>query len=162
MYIRRSGRVVLLNELNQIFLFKMQDQTFADRQHPNGKAVWFTVGGGIEEGETFEDAAKRELWEETGLENVAWGQLVWIREVDLLVKNEPTRFIEYYYTARTKELEIHPAKFTYEEEQGYLTHHWWSLDELRESKELIYPTNLDKLLLPIVNGELHQKPIHIK
>lgn len=33
---------------------------------------WQCVTGGVEEGETIEAAAKRELFEETGLEPVAW------------------------------------------------------------------------------------------
>ncbi|WP_089967525.1 hypothetical protein [Lihuaxuella thermophila] len=80
--------------------------------------------------------------EETGITEVDWGPVVWIREVDLLMNGEPARFIEHYFVARMKGTEIDLTHFTAEEKQAYIAHHWWSLDELRETKEMIFPKNL--------------------
>lgn len=35
------------------------------------ESFWFTIGGGIEPGESEPQAAKRELWEETGIDRPA-------------------------------------------------------------------------------------------
>lgn len=47
-----------MNKQNQIFLFRYDFDFFAER-----KAIWITPGGGLDEGESFEDALKRELFE---------------------------------------------------------------------------------------------------
>jgi hypothetical protein len=93
---------------------------------------------------------------------VEWGPVVWIREVDHLINGEPTRFIERYFVARTKKADIKIDHFTDEENQGYLSHYWWSLGELETSNELIFPRRLAELLRPILKGEFQESPISIE
>src|SRR5574344_2462910 len=52
-----SGCVLILNEKNQILLQKRRDNGY-----------WGYPGGSMELGESFEECAKREVFEETGLE----------------------------------------------------------------------------------------------
>ncbi|SEN08983.1 hypothetical protein [Lihuaxuella thermophila] len=59
MNIRKTTRILLLNEFNHLLLFKMIDQTCVSTENPNGKAVWFTVGGGVEKGETYIFASEK-------------------------------------------------------------------------------------------------------
>lgn len=59
--IRHTGRVIPLDEHDRALLMhgiepRRPDQPF-----------WFTIGGGVEEGETERQAAARELFEETGI-----------------------------------------------------------------------------------------------
>jgi ADP-ribose pyrophosphatase YjhB (NUDIX family) len=71
---------VIFDEQKRIFLVKLTYQRF----HP-----WGLPGGGLEYGETAEDAVIREVWEETGL-NV---------EIEKLLLNKtfaPDKFAMYY------------------------------------------------------------------
>jgi len=60
---RQAARVVLLDPAGSVLLLQANDP--ADAQKP---AWWEIPGGGIDHGESSAEAARRELWEETGLE----------------------------------------------------------------------------------------------
>src|SRR5215469_17862934 len=66
---RRAARVVLLDPRNRVLLMRYDDGP------PNG-SHWATPGGGLEPGETYEQAALRELAEETG-----WTDIVLLGEI---------------------------------------------------------------------------------
>ncbi|MEY3129628.1 MAG: hypothetical protein RL405_948, partial [Actinomycetota bacterium] len=59
---RETARVLLLDAQNRVFL--LQTHFDPEVQLP---PRWITPGGGIDHGETPRQAAKRELFEETGL-----------------------------------------------------------------------------------------------
>ena len=59
---RRAARVIILDAAGRALLVRGHD---ADQP---SRSWWFTVGGGIDAGETPEQAAARELFEETGLQ----------------------------------------------------------------------------------------------
>jgi ADP-ribose pyrophosphatase YjhB (NUDIX family) len=66
--LRCGTRVVVVDEDERVLLFR----SFSDE----GEPFWICPGGGIEDGETPEDGARRELREETGLTGPPAGPLV--------------------------------------------------------------------------------------
>lgn len=59
---RRAVRVVVLDAEERLLLFHTRDT-----DHPDLGTWWELPGGGIDPGETYLDAAVRELREETGI-----------------------------------------------------------------------------------------------
>jgi 8-oxo-dGTP pyrophosphatase MutT (NUDIX family) len=60
---RPTSRWLILDGQGRVLLFRF---AFADGPLA-GSEFWATPGGGCDPGETYEDAARRELFEETGL-----------------------------------------------------------------------------------------------
>ena len=69
--IRPAARAIVLDPDDRILLVRFV--------FPGGRTFWATPGGGMEVGETTEDAVRRELAEETGLTDVDVGPVVWLR-----------------------------------------------------------------------------------
>ena len=65
---------------------------------------WFPIGGKIEENESMQEAAIRELFEETGLthEDIELGPIVWFGAFDLVLSGTLTRLKQTFIVAQTK------------------------------------------------------------
>src|SRR4051794_4532079 len=70
---RGAARLLVLTAERQVLLMRLEP-SFRD-------PFWVTPGGGLDEGETYEQAALRELAEEVGRSDLAIGPCVWMREV---------------------------------------------------------------------------------
>ena len=106
--IRNSVKLILLNRNNELLLMRTDDEEIKNKDGSFNGCFWQMVGGGIEEGETLQEAAYRELYEETGLkkEDVVLEDIAWYGEVDLFMYGVKTRIKQSFVPARTKKLSV--------------------------------------------------------
>ncbi|CAH1672968.1 MULTISPECIES: NUDIX domain-containing protein [unclassified Chelatococcus] len=101
----------------------------------------------MEEGETFEEAALRELEEETGLIRNAIGAEIGRRSYELqLVDGEIVWAEERFFALRIARTAISDSGWSAIEREVMAEHHWWSVDEIRTTSEIIFPEDLLDLL----------------
>ena len=160
---RQGARVVLLNDRDEILLFLTVEQAenTVDPTHPGLRRYWVTPGGGLEAGETIEAAARRELWEETGIADAEIGPCIWVREKAIVLFGEPIHGREWYFLVRVADAPISTANQFEHERSVYPEHRWWSLPALRATDEVIFPEGLPDLLEPILAGNLPADPVRL-
>jgi 8-oxo-dGTP pyrophosphatase MutT (NUDIX family) len=157
MRVRHTARVVLLDPDGRILL--MQGRLPSS---PDGPSFWFTVGGGVDEGESLFEAAAREVVEETGLADAVLGPAVWRDETVLHdVEGEERLFRQVYIVARTRGGA--PSRAGWLEHERQLTDdmRWWTLEELQLTDETVYPEGLAELLPDVLAGRYAPEPLVI-
>lgn len=140
---RKSARLLIVNPAGAVLLFRFQhkDDALAGRDY------WATPGSGLEQGESFQAAALRELREETGIEVACVGETVAERIFPMLLPSgENVLAIEQYFVVRVQHPALSRAQWTAAETQVMADHHWWSADELRTTRSTVWPTGLLDLL----------------
>ncbi|WP_342801432.1 NUDIX domain-containing protein [Nocardia sp. No.11] len=142
---RTSARVVLLDEQDRVLLLRGHDPMLPE------VAFWFTVGGGVEPGESLRDAAVRELYEETGqrVDPAALRGPLWRRVAVFPFNGELIRSEELFFTLRAPSFEWRPAALNALERRTITDHRWCTPADIRaldDQGEAVYPYHLDELL----------------
>ena len=152
---RLTARVVLLDPEGRILLMKGRLPG-----RPDGPSFWYTVGGGVEAGETLAEAAAREVAEETGLAVVVLGETAWRDEVILRdIDGEKRLFRQYYVVARTAGGAVTDAGWLPHERRLTDDMRWWDLGELRFTDDVVYPIGLADLLADLLAGHVAPEPL---
>ncbi|MFK4147478.1 NUDIX hydrolase [Streptomyces sp. NPDC004065] len=138
--LRKVARVVLLDPADRILLLHGHE--------PENPADdwWFTPGGGVEGDETREQAAVRELAEETGITDVELGPVLWRRRCSFPFAGRRWDQDEWYYLARTTRTAVAATALTELERRSVAGARWWTCRELARAHETVYPTRLAELL----------------
>jgi 8-oxo-dGTP pyrophosphatase MutT (NUDIX family) len=158
--IRPAVRVILIDESQRVLMFRHQGNFRSGEQV--GNSLWALPGGGLEDGEEYEAAAKRELWEETGLIDADIGPCVWLRDHIFEWNEAVFDARERYHVSRTSHFEVDITNQSEEELKEMTDYRWWSLAEMSAAtSEIFVPNNLAELLLPILRDEYPDEPLRI-
>jgi 8-oxo-dGTP pyrophosphatase MutT (NUDIX family) len=147
---------VLLDDEDRVLMLKIHDPSATQGPNPITADFWLLVGGGVEPGETYEQAAYREVVEETGIRAVSIGRCVWTQEK--LVTDpagELQMVIGRYFVGRVGSATA--VSFDGHEPFEAATtvgYHWFTREEIvaREAEETFLPPGLGTLLADVLGG----------
>lgn len=141
--LRQAARVLLLDGAGRVLLFKGHDPA-----RPELGPWWFTVGGGVDEGESVREAAVRELREETGLELSpdSLSGPFYSEYAEFSIAGIDYRQDNEFYAVRVDGHEVVTTGFTDLELTFMTEHRWWSVEELRGTEDTVYPECLAELI----------------
>ena len=152
---RPAARVLLIDARDRVLLLRTALPQREDAR------LWITPGGALDAGETYEQAALRELWEETGISGVALGACVWTRRHIWRWGDAWNDSYERFYLMRVGDVRVAPAALDPLERRYLRESRWWSLPEIAAASpaETFVPRRLAELLPPIIAGEPPASPI---
>lgn len=141
---RESTRVIVFDPSGRLLLLNTSDLCDPPLEW------WELPGGGIEPGEQPEDAARRELREETGIGVPTVGTAVaQVRERGCFA-GERFEQIETVFAVFLDSLPtIAPAFVGSVEARAHVGHRWWYLRDAVASGLRLYPTRLPELAAPL-------------
>ncbi len=157
---RNVVRLVVRDALDRILLLHAHEPTA-----PELGEWWELPGGGIDPGETYREAAIRELWEETGI-TVGDSQIgvpTWTRDGSFRHRQlrhlQHEVVVEVRLAGRGPDIEEH-NRLDYERED-YFDFRWWPISRVLASTEPFYPRRLPQLLGRFLNGERITEPLEV-
>ena len=136
---RPAARIVLQDEYGRVLLFRFDP---ADRP-----PFWCTPGGAVDPGESYEDAARRELREETGIVAEPGEQVARKTAEFLTLEGVPVIADERYFRVTlSADAVIDTGGHTELERRVMRSWRWFERAELQALDEPWYPEDLLDLL----------------
>lgn len=159
--IRHTARLIILDPDNRILLLNYRAQKDVDPARPGLRAFWFTPGGGIEPGESAEQAALREMEEEVGITGLPLIGEVARREAlnDLFERAAFCR--ERYFLVRTRSASIDTSRLAETDLDEVVDVRWWELSAFSASSEILIPASVIDLARRIVAEGTPAEPVDL-
>jgi 8-oxo-dGTP pyrophosphatase MutT (NUDIX family) len=158
---RPSARLILLDPQDRLFLFNVHDPAVFDPADPHHDPFWVMIGGFVDPGEEFAEAAVREAYEETKLPVVDQPRWVWQRERRMSWRGKDVLHKERFFLARTDRTEIDTSGLDERERSWTRGHRWWHAEEIAASCDRFEPRSLGKRLTALLSDGPPPQPIRI-
>ena len=152
--LRDAARAVILDGAGRILLVRFE---FPERR------LWACPGGGLEPGESHEDALRRELREEVGLEVENVGACIWTRtHIIPFFDGRWDGQVEQFYLVEVDQFEPVPVLTAEQLRAEFVTAvRWWSAEELAASAENHAPRRLPELVASLRESGRPSQPIDV-
>jgi ADP-ribose pyrophosphatase YjhB (NUDIX family) len=139
---RRASRLVVLDQEGRLLLFR--------HARGDGTSFWALPGGGVEIGETFEQAALREAAEELGLKGFPV-RLLWQGVSEFLHVDGPVCQHECFFLLQGAMPPLSAELEETHKRENIVEMRWWPAAEIESTKEPVFPPNLLSELKKISN-----------
>jgi 8-oxo-dGTP pyrophosphatase MutT (NUDIX family) len=136
--LRRAARIIVLDPQGRALMFRYDV--------PGRDPFWVTPGGECEEGESFADAARRELLEETGIIADPGPEIAQMTPRFVTVEGEQVQADERFFLIRVAATGIDTSRHTALEQTLMTQHRWFTLGELAEWPEAVFPVDLAAMI----------------
>jgi len=152
--LRQAARAVVLDPDDRILLVRFEFPT---------RGFWATPGGGVDEGETHEQAIVRELAEEAGLAEVELGPWIWTRtHVFPFESGLWDGQVERYVLVRAPSFDPVPQFSAEALAAEYVTAiRWWTQAELAAGGTEFAPTRLPELVAALLRDGPPREPVDV-
>jgi 8-oxo-dGTP pyrophosphatase MutT (NUDIX family) len=147
--IRNVARVILVNDDGEILLVRHSDKAAVNPDRPDVLIYWIPPGGGVEDRETFEQAAIRELQEETGIVIETVERCILLRNFQMNYAGELVNENERFFLSRISEK---PTLSKFKPNEVVVDARWCSLAEIENSSDSFFPASLAELMRNILGS----------
>jgi 8-oxo-dGTP diphosphatase len=153
--VREGVRALVLDPDDRVLLVRFVNPE-------SGEEFWATPGGGIDPGEDLDSALRRELREETGLEGVELGPVVWTRRHVFPWAGKTLDQSERIAVVRVAAFEPKPV-LTEDQliDEGVHELRWWTLGELTMSGANFAPRRIVRFLRQLLEEGPPPTPIDV-
>lgn len=145
---RTAARIVLLDRAGRVLLFRFEP----DDRPP----FWCTPGGALEPGESYAEAARRELFEECGIDAEPGAEILQRYAEFTTIEGVPVRADERYFFIRTEVTDIDTRGHTALEQRVMTRWRWFAAAELAELAEPFFPEDLAGIIAAHI-GDVHAR-----
>jgi 8-oxo-dGTP pyrophosphatase MutT (NUDIX family) len=143
--VREAVRILIVDHEGRALLVRFRDEA-------TGLSWWCPPGGGLETGEDHRHAAKRELAEEVGRDDLALGAFFGRRTHTFCFNRHWTTQRERWLVCRADRFTVPPERLELLAAEHVQEVRWWAAAELESSGILTAPRRLAVLIKEAASG----------